>query len=122
MNLFKKSVIASAVSISFSASAAVASAETERPTDISIEDLADKIIANNTSSEDLVLLSQVDGYEYRISREEGDFEDWYIQVNPVDECFLYDGWWSGSDEKTLREAVIEAIDGAGILEEDELDA
>ena len=80
-----------------------------------IEELASKIINENTEKETHSLLSYVDGYEYEISQDEPN-RDWYIRVSPFEESNIYDGYWTGSEDKTLREAVIEAIDGAQILD------
>jgi len=39
---------------------------------------------------------------------------WYIIVTALDGCYAYDGWWRDSEYKTVDEAILEAIRGAGI--------
>ncbi|EGR0763346.1 hypothetical protein ETS23_06395 [Vibrio parahaemolyticus] len=80
-----------------------------------LDELVNKVIDSNESkfADDDQLIATVDGYEFEIYRD--DNEDWYIQVNPEGEGKLYDGWWSDSCDKTLEEAVREAIVGACIL-------
>jgi len=53
-------------------------------------------------------------YDFDISRKDSE-DSWYIQVNPFEGCYLYDGLWSGSSDKTIEEAVEEALKGAQIL-------
>jgi hypothetical protein len=43
--------------------------------------------------------------------------NWYIIVKAPSGCYVYDGWWADSDEKTVEQAVAEAFDGACLLEE-----
>ncbi|HHC7311894.1 TPA: hypothetical protein ACN30N_004824 [Vibrio campbellii] len=81
--------------------------------DVSIEGLAQKVIDNNESAYDEKLSAVVDGYEFNIEKDPEE-DDWYIQVNQEGEGFLYDGWWSNSEDKSLKDAVIEAIKGSCI--------
>lgn len=86
--------------------------------DSNTDELASRIMACAEISESgLSLYSEVDGYIYDIQRDCED-DDWYIRVNPAEHGFDYDGWWSDSEEKTLEEAVREAIYGAGILDDE----
>lgn len=55
------------------------------------------------------------GYYFQIERE-GDMR-WYIIVKHPDGGALYDGWWSDSEEKSLAEAVQEAVRGACLVPE-----
>ncbi len=55
--------------------------------------------------------SQHHGYIVEVERK-STAEDWYIQVRPCDGGFLYDGWWNDSHQKSLRQAVFEAVRGA----------
>lgn len=59
--------------------------------------------------------AEVNGYEFSLEKD-GESEDWYIQVKPVGESFLYDGWWSDSEDKELAEAIAEAIEGSMLNE------
>lgn len=79
-----------------------------------ISELAQRILAANESNEPLGLYAIVDGYEYNISKESEE-ETWYIQVCPVGESYIYDGWWSDSEFEPLEDAVKEAIKGAMVL-------
>lgn len=63
-------------------------------------------------------LNDVGWFEYRqcaihIERQTK-HENWYIQVQHADGGYLYDGWWTDSIGKTMREAVVEACRGAGL--------
>lgn len=42
-------------------------------------------------------------------------EDWYIRVRAPDGCYVYDGWWRDSAEKTAKDALFEAKVGAGLI-------
>lgn len=54
------------------------------------------------------------GNHFNIEREpDGRF---YIQVSWQNGGYLYDGWWN-EHGKTMREAVIEAVEGAGLVSE-----
>lgn len=55
------------------------------------------------------------GYYYQIERD--DDLRWYIIVKHPDGGALYDGWWNDSEEKSLAEAVQEAVRGAGLVPE-----
>lgn len=55
------------------------------------------------------------GYYYQIERE--DDQRWYIIVKHPDGGSLYDGWWNDSEEKSLAEAVQEAVRGACLVPE-----
>jgi hypothetical protein len=37
---------------------------------------------------------------------------WYIQVHPVEDSMLYDGWWDDSSGRSWQEAIAEACNGA----------
>lgn len=63
------------------------------------------------------LFSEWNGFDFEIERD-GDDEDWYIRVSPTDDSFLYDGWWCDSADKSLREAVAEALVGSGVAEQE----
>lgn len=80
-----------------------------------VDRLVSRIMENRNMEFENSLYSECDGYEYQIERDE-DNGDWYIQVNPVEHGFLYDGWWSDSADASLRDAVQEAIRGAMILD------
>ncbi|RQM48666.1 hypothetical protein EHZ19_10710 [Paraburkholderia bannensis] len=40
---------------------------------------------------------------------------WYIRVKHPNGCYVCDGWWSNSEDKTLEEAVAQAFHGADLL-------
>ncbi len=86
---------------------------------IDMERLVKKVIEANESAYDReeTLVAEVDGYEFNLSRDPDVDNDWYIQVNPVGESFLFDGWWNDSSDKPLAEAVREAIKGADIWQD-----
>lgn len=74
-----------------------------------------EVIENNIAAYDDQLLSNVGGYVFSLIKDDGDAcWDWYIKVNPEGEGFLYDGWWHESSDKTLEEAISEALRGAEI--------
>lgn len=85
-----------------------------------MEDLVQKVIDNNVSVYDDHVSSVANGYEFELWKDADCDNDWYIQVNPEGESFLYDGWWNDSSDKSVEEVVIEAIRGAGILDNDEV--
>lgn len=64
-----------------------------------------------------MLYSQWNGFDFEIERDDAD-EDWYIRVSPTDDSYLYDGWWRDSADKSLREAVAEALVGSGVAEQE----
>ena len=39
-------------------------------------------------------------------------KNWYIVVTGPSGCYCYHGWWRDSTNKTKREAVLEALQGA----------
>lgn len=39
-------------------------------------------------------------------------EDYYIEVRAPNGCYCYDGFWAGSADKTIEEAIAEAKAGA----------
>ena len=41
-----------------------------------------------------------------------DRDSWYIIVTSPSGSYAYDGWWSDSEDKTIDEAIEEALDGA----------
>lgn len=42
--------------------------------------------------------------------------DWYIMVRAPDGCYLYDGWWYDSCERSMDDAIVEACTGAMLWE------
>lgn len=60
------------------------------------------------------LFSEYEGYEIELEREDED-DQWYIQVRPIEQGHLYDGWWRGSEGESKEAAVREALRGAQIL-------
>ncbi len=74
-----------------------------------------QVIENNESGDSQHIISTVNGYDFELYRDESADGDWYIQVSPTGECFLYDGWWNDSSDKTVEEAIAEACAGAGIM-------
>ena len=70
--------------------------------------------ACNDIDEDGLTVSHM-GYEIELSREDGS-DPWYIQVRPHEEGYLYDGWWRGSEGRSIRTALSEAITGSGMLD------
>ena len=81
------------------------------------KELVKKIIGSSDSICDGLLNVSFSGYEFCVERDPEHDNDWYIQVNPEGEGFLYDGWWPDSRNKSLEEALLEAIDGAGVFNE-----
>lgn len=79
------------------------------------ENLVKKVIDSNESVYEDHLIATVDGYDFAMQKDPDNDGDWYIQVNPEGEGFLYDGWWNDSGDKSLEEAVREAIQGSGVL-------
>ncbi len=71
----------------------------------------EEILKNNQAAHDDQLLSNVGGYEFSLIKDE-ECDCWYIRVCPEGESYLYDGWWSDSEDKSLEEAVIEALHGS----------
>jgi len=59
--------------------------------------------------------SELNGYQYNIFRDRTT-KDWYIQIYRCGEDYLFDGWWSKSEDENIRAAIVEAIRYAGILE------
>jgi hypothetical protein len=41
--------------------------------------------------------------------------NWYIRVTAPDGCYIYDGWWRDSEDKSSADAIEEAKRGAGLL-------
>lgn len=78
---------------------------------ISIEDLN---LSESIDVQGVSHTASFGGYSFKFDKA-GDNESWYIQVNPEGQGFLYDGWWCDSEDKTLREAVAEAVDGAQLV-------
>lgn len=81
-----------------------------------IEQKVQKVIDSNESAYDDHVSATVDGYEFELWKDPDCDNDWYIQVNPEAESFLYDGWWDDSSDKSTEDAVREAIRGAGIFD------
>lgn len=79
-----------------------------------VDSLVSRVIDDAYAHTENQLFSQVDGYDYEIERETGN-DSWYIMVRPIDEGYLYDGWWKNSENESIEAAVVEAIKGAGIL-------
>ena len=54
------------------------------------------------------------GHEFNLERDAYHDNIWYIQVSVVDGSNAYDGWWNDSQDKTMREAILQACDSAMI--------
>ena len=85
---------------------------------ISIEELVKKVVDSNESAYDDHVSATVGGYEFELWKDPDCDNDWYIRVNPEGESYLYDGWWDDSSDKSTEDAVIEAIRGSGIFDND----
>lgn len=83
---------------------------------MNIEQLVQKVIDNDESAYADHVIATVDGYEFALWKDPDFDNDWYIQVNPEGESYLYDGWWDDSSDKSEKDAVREAIRGAGIFD------
>jgi hypothetical protein len=57
------------------------------------------------------LIARYGNCEIVIDRE-NENQDWYIQATSSNGCMRYDGWWQGSQDKSIEEALEEAIHGA----------
>ena len=90
----------------------------ESKRNLPVEEYAKQVIASASTCWISELISNFDGYDFNIFRDSKNC-NWYIQVNPEGQGFVYDGWWNDSEGKAVFEAVIEAITGADILNTDE---
>ncbi len=79
-----------------------------------LEVLVSRIIADADTNKDHEFYSVSGGYDYNITRE-GEDDSWYIQVNPSEHGFIYDGWWRDSEDESIENAIKEAIKWAMIL-------
>ncbi|MNZ37486.1 hypothetical protein D3C78_549330 [compost metagenome] len=57
----------------------------------------------------------INDHAIEISRE-NEGEDWYIVVTAPCGVHSYDGWWADSAEKTIEEALAEAVHGSCLFE------
>lgn len=76
---------------------------------------AAQIMRTVTGSTEFVCGYDRAGYYYQIERDED--MRWYIIVKHPNGGALYDGWWHDSEEKSLAEAVQEAVRGADLVQE-----
>jgi hypothetical protein len=80
------------------------------------ETLAERIIETAIELTENELYSKYGEYYYHIQRDSAD-EDWYIQVWPHEYEYVYDGWWKDSKDRSIKDAVKEAIEGGMILDD-----
>lgn len=80
-----------------------------------LENLVIRVIECCETKGDYALWGECDGYEFELEKDVDCENNWYIQVRPIEQSLLYDGWWKNSSDMSLRDAVREAINGAGIL-------
>jgi hypothetical protein len=80
-----------------------------------VQRLVSRILESATIKKQHSLFSECDGYEFNLDRDD-EHDNWYIRVNPVEQGFLYDGWWRDSDGEPIEAALREAIHGAGVLD------
>jgi len=58
------------------------------------------------------------GYEFNLDQDLEQYDGaWHIQVSPVGESYLYDGFWRDSEDRKILAVIVEACRGAMIWDE-----